>query len=212
MLLLLILLDIQFLCISKIPKIWYANHTTPGPGSVNNTAIGCSCLINQQVTWNKLPTKQPNNVWNTEKQTEYKKLHLPIADAPWVNFTMSMMLSGRKMSMPFNSVTGIRPVPSDTTVETGTISAFRLTLCNAILYSCISVIASNVGLLAIRPPSRKSPNGRKYDGAAPVARAACQTNCLSGGGGGERRFSSTTTKITIRLNSIQFKYLFLTDW
>lgn len=83
----------------------------------------------------------------------------------------------------------MRPVPSDTTTETGTISDFRLTLCNAILYSCISVIASNVGLLAIRPPSRKSPNARKYEGAAPVARAACQTSCLSGGGGGERRFS-----------------------
>lgn len=50
-------------------------------------------------------------------------------------------------------------------------------------------MASSVGLLAIRPPSRNRPNARKYDGAAPLALAACQINCWHGGGGGERRFS-----------------------
>lgn len=50
-------------------------------------------------------------------------------------------------------------------------------------------MASNVGLLAIRPPSRNRPNARKYDGAAPLALAACQISCSHGGGGGDRRFS-----------------------
>lgn len=36
--------------------------------------------------------------------------------------------------------------------------------------------------------AQKSTN-RKYDGAAPVARAARQTSCSSGGGGGTRRLS-----------------------
>lgn len=119
--------------------------------------------------------------------------YLPIAETPCVNLYISIKLSGRNTSIPFNSVTGMSPVPSEITTETGTISFLRLTLCNAILYSCISVIASNVGLFAIKPPSRKSSKGRKYDGAAPVALAACQINCLSGGGGGERRFSTAIT-------------------
>lgn len=41
---------------------------------------------------------------------------------------------------------------------TGFASDSRPTLRNAILYSWISVIASSVGLLAIRPPSRNRPN------------------------------------------------------
>lgn len=51
-------------------------------------------------------------------------------------------------------------------------------------------MASSVGLLAISPPSRKRPKARKYEGAAPVARAARQTNWSSGCGGGTRLLSA----------------------
>lgn len=66
-------------------------------------------------------------------------------------------------------------------------------------------MASKVGLLAIRPPSRNRPKARKYDGAAPLALAACQTNCWQGGGGGDRRFSIERI-IKINMYS-QSKYL-----
>ena len=46
-----------------------------------------------------------------------------------------------------------------------------------IWYSCISVSISTVGLLDIRPPSRKRPKARKYVGAAPLDRAARQMYC-----------------------------------
>jgi hypothetical protein len=54
-------------------------------------------------------------------------------------------------------VTGTRPVPSDTTAVRGHISDDLPDAFRARLYSWISVIASRVGLFAIRPPSRKRP-------------------------------------------------------
>jgi len=53
--------------------------------------------------------------------------------------------------------TGIRPVPSDTTVVTGHTSDDLPDAFRARLYSWISVMASRVGLFAISPPSRKRP-------------------------------------------------------
>lgn len=69
---------------------------------------------------------------------------------PYASLAVSHMLSGRKTSISFSSVTGGRPVPKDTTMETGIASFLRLSDNNAILYSWISVIASKVGLLAIK--------------------------------------------------------------
>lgn len=65
------------------------------------------------------------------------------------------------MSISLSLVTGINPVPKLTITVTGEISESRPTDLSARLYSWISVSASNVGLLAIRPPSKNLPKALK---------------------------------------------------
>lgn len=63
--------------------------------------------------------------------------------------------------MSLSLVTGIKPVPKLTITVIGEISDSRPTDLRARLYSCISVSASNVGLLAISPPSKNLPKALK---------------------------------------------------
>lgn len=84
-----------------------------------------------------------------------------MAEIPITNLALSHILSGRNTSISLSLVVGIIPVPNETTSDNGRISVSLPLLLKAKLYSWISVIASSVGLFAIKPPSKKRPNALK---------------------------------------------------